>query len=172
MVPFNQAVKFGFILGLILLAYTVVLYAVDANLFSISFSIINGLFTFGLMIIIAIMAINKTRDVELAGKITYVQALLIGVGVLVISGYLNNFFAYILNGYVDTEYMLRQSDNMITSLEGKVPDESLDQMVDKFKENLDPVKNLVKSLWITPIMALVISAIIAAFIKKDKTVLG
>jgi uncharacterized membrane protein YraQ (UPF0718 family) len=170
MVPLNQALKYGLITGLVLIAYSVVLYAVDVNIFALTFSMINGLVTFGFMIVLAVIAINKTRDEALGEKITYIQALIVGFVVLLVSGYLNNFFSYILNTYVDPEYMARQLDNMIAAWEGKMPEESLDQMIEKVEENMEPTSALLKGIWITPLIGLVVSAIISIFIKKDKTV--
>ncbi|PKP53245.1 MAG: hypothetical protein CVT92_05010 [Bacteroidetes bacterium HGW-Bacteroidetes-1] len=169
MAPFNQALKFGLITGLILIAYNVVLYAFDVSIFSPVFSILNGLISFGLMIALTVIAINKTRDLDLSGRISYLQALQVGFVVLLVSGYLGNLFSFVLNEYVDPEYMRRHVDNLIYSLEGKVPEETLDTMIEKFEENLVPLKTLIKGFWLTPLIGLVLSAIISIFIKKDKT---
>ncbi len=170
MLPLNQALKYGLITGLVLIAYSVVLYALDVNIFGLTFSILNGLITFGFMIVLTVFAINKTRDESLGEKITYIQALIVGFVVLLVSGYLNNIFSYILNTIVDPGYMARQVDNMIAAWEGKIPEESLDLMIEKIEENMEPTKTLLKGLWITPLIGLVVSAIISIFIKKDKTV--
>lgn len=169
MLPLNNALKYGFITGLILIAYSVILYAFDVNIFSITFSIVNGLITFGFMITLTVIAINKTRDEALGEKITYFQALIVGFVVLFISGYLNNIFSYILNTVVDPDYMTRQLDNMIAAWEGKMPEESLEQMIEKVEESMEPTSALLKGFWLTPLIGLVVSAIISIFIKKDKT---
>lgn len=104
MVPFNQAVKFGVITGAALIAYSVVLYVTDVNLFDTVFSIINGLINFGLLIFMAVFAINKTRDLQLEGKITFLQAFLVGGVTLLIASYINSLFGFVLNQYIDPEY--------------------------------------------------------------------
>ena len=92
MVPFNQAVKFGLITGMALIAYVVVLYVTNMDLFSPVFSILNGLITFGIMIFMAVFTINKTRDLHLEGKIAFLQAWLAGAVMLVITMILQNLF--------------------------------------------------------------------------------
>jgi predicted amino acid-binding ACT domain protein len=169
MLPLNNAVKYGLITGLILIAYTVILYALDVNIFDITFSMLNGLVTFGFMITLTVIAIKKTRDESLGEKITYVQALIVGFVVLVVSGYLNNIFSYILNTVVDPDYLTRQLDNMILAWEGKMPEESLELMIEKVEESMEPTSALIKGFWLTPLIGLAVSAIISIFIKKDKT---
>lgn len=169
MVPFNQAVKFGVITGAALIAYSVVLYVTDVNLFDTVFSIINGLINFGLLIFMAVFAINKTRDLQLEGKITFLQAFLVGGVTLLIASYINSLFGFVLNQYIDPEYLTRQMDNLISNLEGKVPEDMMDGIIEKMEENSDAMKNFIKGLWMTPIFAIVISAIISLFIKKDAT---
>lgn len=169
MPPLNQALKFGLISGLILIAYSVILYVADINIFAIAFSIVNGLIMFGVMIFFTIMAINKTRDLQLEGKITFLQSLIAGFVVLLVSGYISNIFSYLLNAVIDPEYMTRQIDNFIYAWEGKMPEDALDQTIQKIEEGIDPVKAFLKNLYITPISALIVSAIISIFIKKDKT---
>ncbi len=169
MVPFNQAVKFGVITGAALIAYSVVLYVTDVNLFDTVFSIINGLINFGLLIFMAVFAINKTRDLQLEGKITYLQAFLVGVVTLLVASYINSLFGFVLHQYIDPEYLTRQMDNFINNLEGKVPENMMDGIIEKMEENSDAMKNLIKGLWMTPIFAIVVSAIISLFIKKDAT---
>lgn len=60
-------------------------------------------------------------------------------------------------------------DNFINNLEGKVPENMMDGIIEKMEENSDAMKNLIKGLWMSPIFAIVVSAIISLFIKKDAT---
>ena len=103
MVPLNQSVKFGVITGMALIAYTVVLYVTDTNLFNPVFSILNGIINFGLMIFMAVFAINKTRDLQLEGKISWLQAFIAGSVMLLITMYINSTFSFLLNEYIDPE---------------------------------------------------------------------
>lgn len=66
--------------------------------------------------------------------------------------------------------MTKQLDNFIYSMEGKVPEESLDTMIDTMKESMDPMKAFIKSLWMMPLISIVLGAILALFVKKDKNI--
>jgi hypothetical protein len=169
MAPLNQALKFGFITGLALIAYSVTLYVANVNLFGTVFSIVNGLITFGVMIFMTVFAINKTRDLMLSGKITFLQSFLVGAVTLLIMSYVNSIFNFVLNYYIDPAYMTAQLDNFIADMEGKVPEATLETIIESMEANLDPMKNLIKGLWITPLFAIGVSAIISLFIKKDIT---
>jgi len=169
MAPLNQALKFGFITGLALIAYTVTLYVANVNLFATVFSIVNGLITFGGMIFMTVFAINKTRDLMLSGKITFLQSFIVGFVTLIIMSYINSLFSFVLNEYIDPTYMTAQLDNFIAGMEGKVPEETLETIIESMEANLDPTKGLIKGLWITPLASIGISAIISLFIKKDIT---
>lgn len=155
MAPLHVALKHGLITGLALVAYTVVMYVLDMNIFSPVYAILNGLITFGLMIFMAVWAINKTRDTFLLGKINFLQAWLVGAIALVVAFYINSIFSVILNEYIDPTYMTKQLDNFIYSMEGKVPEESLDTMIDTMKESMDPMKAFIKSLWMMPLISMV-----------------
>ncbi|MCC7317408.1 MAG: DUF4199 domain-containing protein [Bacteroidales bacterium] len=170
MAPLHVALKHGLITGLALIAYTVVMYVLDMNLFSPVYAILNGLITFGLMIFMAVWAINKTRDTMLLGKINFLQAWLVGAVALVVAFFINSIFSVILNEYIDPSYMTKQLDNFIYSMEGKVPEETLETMIDSMEENMDPMKAFIKGLWMTPLISIVLGAILALFVKKDKSI--
>lgn len=170
MIPFKTPVKFGLISGSALIVLTVLLYALDVDLFSILFSIINGLVVFGLMIVMTVMGINKLRDEELDKKITYVQALLGGFVIILIAMYLNNIFNYILTGIIDTQYMPNKIDSAISKYEDMgMSEEQMGKVAEQFEELKDATAVFIKALWTSPIASVVIAAIVAAFIKKDKT---
>jgi len=170
MIPFQKPVKFGLITGFALIIYTVLLYVLDVDLFSIAFSLINGLLTLGIMIVMAVLGVNKLRDEDLGKKITYLQAALGTFAILLISMYLNGVFSYLLNGIIDPEYMPNKIDSAIAAYEeSNIPEAQMNEIAIKFEEAKDATGNFVKSLWVSPIVSAIIGAIIALFIKKDKT---
>ncbi|MBS4057549.1 MAG: DUF4199 domain-containing protein [Bacteroidetes bacterium] len=169
MFPLNQSLKIGALTGLILVVYTAVIYAVDANIFTIAFAIINGLVVFGFMIFAAVMGMRRMRDLELDGKFNYLQALVAGFVVFVVALYINGFFSYVLNGIIDPEYLPTKMDMFVSDMEGKIPEAQMEEMVKNIEEGIEPVKALVKGLWMNPLIAVVLSAIVALFVKKDTT---
>lgn len=169
MITFDKPVKFGLIGGLALITFSVLLYAMDVSIFNPVFAIVNILVNFGVIIFLAVLAINKMRDADFGGKISYIQALIAGFITLLIASYILTFFTYILNGVIDPEYMPRIVDDFLLNMEGKVPEETFEELMNTMNESIDPMKNLLKSLWITPITAIVISAIVSIFVTKNTT---
>ncbi len=164
--PLKHAVKYGVISGLILIAISTALYASGASNFEMMAIIANGLVTYGVIIFFTIYSIKKTRDLEFGGSISYIQALIVGFVMLLISGYLGNLFSFILTNYIDPDYMLQQIDNFVDAWEGKMPEDMLDETVAKMEASMDPVKNFFRSLYVTPITSLIISAIVSLFGRK------
>jgi hypothetical protein len=127
------------------------------------------LINFGFLIVMAVIAMNKTRDEVFDGKITYGNALLAGFILMIVSGYMGAIYNYVFATVIDPAYLQSQVSNFIDSMEGKLPEDALERMIEKMEENLNPGRSLMRSAWMTPVFALVVSAIAAAFIKKDKT---
>ena len=169
MIPFEKPVKFGLISGLILIVYSVIIYVADLSAFNPLIAFLTGIVTFGLLIVAAVMAINKMRDQDLGKKITYVQALAAGAIVIVVGLYVSAIWAYVFNGFIDPEYMARKVDEFLLTMEGNIPEEAFESMLENFETALDAGKSFVQQLWVSPIIAIVLSAIISIFIKKDKT---
>jgi hypothetical protein len=169
MITFDKPVKFGLIGGLALITFSVLMYAMDVSIFNPVFAIVNILVNFGVIIFLAVLAINKMRDADFGGKISYIQALIAGFITLLIASYILTFFTYILNGVIDPEYMPRIVDDFLLNMEGKVPEETFEELMNTMNESIDPMKSLLKSLWITPITAIVISAIVSIFVTKNTT---
>jgi uncharacterized membrane protein YhaH (DUF805 family) len=167
MYPLNQPLKTGVIIGIILVLYSALIYAFDINIYSVVLSMLNGLIILAAVVAAAYVGVKHMRDKDLNGEIKYLQALVGGFVVLLIAFYINNLFTFILNGYIDPEYLPAKMDQMITSFEGIMPEEAMDEMVDKMEKNLDPKNTFLKNLWMNPIFAVIISAIIALIVKKN-----
>lgn len=166
---FQISVKFGLITGIVLILYSVILYLTNANIFSPMVSITSMLVNFVFLIVMAVIAMNKTRDEVFGGKITFANALLAGFVLMIVSGYLGALYNYLFATAIDPGYISGQLSNFVDSMDGKIPEEALEKMIESMEENTDPSRTLIRSAWITPVFALVVSAIAAAFIKKDKT---
>lgn len=170
MKEFSIPLKAGLLAGFLLIAYTVILYALDVNIFNFVFSIINGLIVYGVMIAAAAIGLSKMRDQDLSGKITYLQALIGGFISLLVALYLSALFGYFLYGIFDPDYMVNKMDAFLYSLERMGLDEaSIEQVIERMEKQINPDYSLRQSLWLSPVISLVLGAIIALFIKKDKT---
>lgn len=153
-----------------MIIYTVILYVLGANIFSIAFSLVNLVIYLGITITMTVIGVKRLRDEDLEKKITYVQAFLGGTVILLISGYLSSIFSYLLNGLIDPQYLSNLADEAMIKYEDmNLPEEQLNEIKVKFDEAKDATAALVKAIWMSPLASIVISAIIAIFIKKDKT---
>lgn len=166
---FQTPVKYGFFTGLILIFYAIILYLTNANLFSPLVSLFSMLINFVLLVVMAVLAVRTTRDKVFEGKITYASAFFAGFLVMLISGYLGALYNYTFATTIDPGYFETQLSNFIENMEGRLPEEALDKMIESVEENMNPSRTLMRSAWTTPVFAVVVSAIIAAVIKKDKT---
>ena len=166
MITFDKPLKYGLIGGLALVTYSVLMYAMEISVLNPLFVFLNFVVTFGITIFLAVLAINKMREADFGGTISYFQALIAGFIVMLVAFYISNLFNYFLNGFIDPEYMPRLVDEFMLTMEGKVPDETFEELMDTMSQSLDPMKSLLQAAWVNPIMALGISAIVSIFVKK------
>ncbi|MCK9291662.1 MAG: DUF4199 domain-containing protein [Bacteroidales bacterium] len=169
MTRLNHAVRYGLISGLILIVFNAILYIADVNLFKTGYSLLNGVVVFGVMIYFTYLSMQKSRDLNLGGKISYVQALGIGFVMLIITGYLTGIFSYLLNAVIDPDYITRQIDTFYQTWDGIMSEEALDMALEKMESSMKPSKALLTTLYMTPITSLIISALIALFVRKDNS---
>jgi hypothetical protein len=163
----NNAVKHGVYLGCISIVLTVIYYVLDLSLFNWIFSIINGIISITLSVIFMVMAIKKYRVNYLDGKIKYLQCVLIGFILILVSGLLGSIFTYILYNFIDPDFIAKQMDIFIEKMQNYgVPEEKLGEITKRISGSFNLV-NLLKNI---PIMAAVISLIVSIFVrKKDNT---
>ncbi len=111
---------------------------------------------------------NSYRDKFLDGKITYLQCFLTGFVLLIVGMYISGIFNYVLYGLIDPEYMPKQVEKFAEMMQNyNMPAEQLEKQVLSMEEKMKPIKQLISSLYTTPIAAAVISAIVSIFIKKN-----
>jgi len=163
----NISVKYGFIVGICYIAFTTIIYVFDISMFSVFFGIFSFLFTFGLIIILTVFSINETKKKILNGSISYLECLIAGFITGVIAFYISGAFNYILYGLIDKDYIPQQIEKFAEMLQNYNLDESkIQEQVQKMSDKMQPLKQFTTSLYSSPIISLVISAIISIFIKK------
>jgi hypothetical protein len=163
-------IKAGLLAGFILIAFSIIMYALDTNILGFGMSMLNLFVSFAILIVAALMGTAKMRDIDYNFKINYLQALIGCFVTLLLAMYITGIFSYVLNGIIDPDYMPRKVDGMLDSYERLgVPEEALDEIITKMETQIDPAKQLIRSLWVSPLVALGLSALLALFVKKDKT---
>jgi len=157
----------GFILGVALIVYTVLIYVSGIHLFSVTSGIIMGIVMFGGEIAFTIIYQKKFRN-SIGGKITYLQLLVYGVVLLLVASIITGLFSFILYNFIDPEYLRIQVDYFIEEMSQWITDENvLDQMSVDMTAKMEDMRNIVSymsKMWIGP---LVISLITSLIVKKD-----
>ncbi len=159
----------GLIGAVILFVLNVLYYILGVNFMSIGFSIISFLITFGTVIVLMVMGMKSYRDNVLDGKINYGQKLLAGLVISLVAILVSGFFNFVFFQLVDPAFMSRQMEEFIYQWEDKLPPEQLDAMRDRMSTFKSPLSQWVQSLKFMPIVSIVLSLIVAAFVKKDTT---
>jgi len=166
----NNAVKFGLFLASFSIILSLVYYILEVQMFTFSF--IAGNIILGLLFVISffIFGIRNYRAKGLDGKITFGQAFAQGLAIGIVGYLIIGAYNYIFNAYIAPEYAASQLDGFTQFMEKmNVPDETLDKAISDFQTNMQPFNQLKSALVSGGIMSLIISAIVAASIKKDTT---
>jgi len=169
---FTLILKNGWPYGLILAAISIVLslllYIFDVNMFSISFAIFSGLiFLIAIPVTLSVLGCNSLRTKFAPERtITYVDALVTCLVILIIGFLLSNLYNYIFNNFIDPSYMKEQVRKLVEMLEKyNVPQEKIDETVASTEKNYSIGIMLRNSVVIAVVLALIISIFIR---KKDK----
>lgn len=168
-ISFETPLKFGFVSGVILIAVSVLMYALKIDPTAVGTSIIVGIITYAVMITFAVVAAIRVRE-SLEGSINFGNAFLTCFIVFLISFYLTTLYSYIFNAFVDPDYSRIIMEKTIEKVANMVSEEQLDLMIDEMEKSLNPTKNLITNLWSSPIISAILSLIIAPFIKKEKSI--
>jgi len=166
----NNAVKFGLFLAAFNIILSLVYYVLEVEMFTFSF--IAGNLFIGLLFIISffLFGIKNYREKGLNGKITFGQAFLQGLAIGIIGYLIISIYNYVFNAYIAPDYAASQIEGFIHFMEKmNVSDEILDKAITDFETNMQPFNQLKSALVSGTIMSLIISAIVAASIKKDTT---
>jgi uncharacterized membrane protein (DUF106 family) len=130
---------------------------------------------FTIMIIFIVIGTKSYRDKVLGGTITFGNALLAGVLIVVFSTIISSFYTLIFNMFIDPEYMNKVYEAMKNWMYDfmnnmGVPDAQIEKSIDKIESqqaNYTPLKGFFSSISSSVIVGFILSLITSAFIKKD-----
>ncbi|MBN2175856.1 MAG: DUF4199 domain-containing protein [Bacteroidales bacterium] len=165
-----QSVKIGALFGLLGIAISLIIYLLNINMLSIGFGIVFIIINIGLSIVIFAYGMRYIRDKYFNGTISYLNKSIIGLIIGLVSGWLAGLFGILLFTYYDPGFMEGQIDRFIIMLEEMGLDEAgVMKQEQRIRESFTLTGQL-KAMFIrTPIFAFILSLIIAAFVKKQKT---
>lgn len=166
--PWAVGIKYGIILGLIAVIYLLMLYLIDTQMMFGWWGLLL------LPIAIAVLVIGgKERRKELGGAISFKEALKTCFMISVIYGVFYVLFEYLLYNVIDPnlttmvkEYSIEQSVKWMEKF--GTPQDQIDKMISKMeKEDYGmTLKNTVWAFAFVCIFGFILSAIVAAIIKK------
>lgn len=165
----ESAGKWGLYGGIILAVFSASIYIFDVNIYNVWFGLISFLLTYGISIVFMYKAAVAFRDKNGPGKIDYFSGLVVLFVAGIIIFFISAFFNLILNTVIDPEYhveLFRQFEEFIRSNQN-IPENMVDELLVKTKENLDPMKQLKTSLITSPVIAIILSLIMAFFVRKN-----
>ncbi len=91
---------------------------------------------------------------------------MISLLIILVSGFLNYLFFQL----VDPDYMARQMEDFMYSMEERgIPEEQMEMMRDRMGDGKTPLQQWLQGLKFLPIVAVILSLIVAAFVKSDTT---
>ena len=169
-------INYGAILGVISVIFSLILYITGFMPYNFKRMMIVSLIGLALTIIFISAGMKGYRDKVLGGTITYGQALMVGLLIIVFSTILTSFYNLIFNLYIDPEYngkMIEASKNSTYDWMNKMgaPEGQIEEQMERFDKQLEdstPLKLFFQSLYMSAIFGFILSLIIAAFTKKNR----
>lgn len=133
-----------------------------------------GILQLALMAFLLVYYTKRYRDTMFNGKITFGQAFAFGVMLVVFSSVISSLYSYILNKYIDPDYMhrvmtmIQDKTYQMLSNSGMSQDQIEAQMVKIEERGIpSPIETLVSSLEGGLIGGAIMSLISSAIVKKN-----
>lgn len=161
--------KWGLYGGALLILFSASIYIFDINIYNVWFGLISFAVTFGVAIIFMYKGVASYRDEFGPGRIDYLNAFLalFFTGILIF--YIYTIFNLLLNTVIDPEYHVKlfsQFEDFISS-NPDIPEDMKSKLLATTEENLNPIKQFTRSVISNPIVALILSLIMAFFVRKS-----
>jgi hypothetical protein len=156
---------YGVIFGVLSIIMNLLIYIFDVNMFSISFGILSFLvFLIAIPATFVILGTNNLRaKYALNREISYMDAVLTGLVILIIGFLISNLYSYVFNHYLDPEYMKAQMQKLVEVLEKyNLPQEKIDETMAKTEKRM----GLASGLMTSGIVAVVLSLLVSLFTRK------
>lgn len=160
----RTALKWGAILGLVLMAITLIMYLTDQS----TNPLFSGL-TLGAVVALLVLAMRDYRTIN-GGYMTYSEGLGIGALLSAVAGLLSSAFSTFYNVVIDPTVQQRAMDQAREKMEaqGNMSDESIDQAMEWSQKLQSPGFTFIAGVFGTVIVGFLLSLIVAAFIRRNK----
>jgi len=161
------AMNYGAILGLFLVAITVILWVVGVD---DKQSIIPALLNNGLTIAFITYAIIQYRDINNNGFISYGASLKLGTTVAFFSSIILAFYSVIFISYIDTEAVseaVKITEQAMLKDDPEISDEKLDASLQTVIKFMQPHWIMIIGMLVGTFIGFLYSLVISIFVKKE-----
>lgn len=174
---YKLAMTYGLYFGLISIILSVIIWATNfMEYLGLFGSVLLGILQLVLLVFLLIYFTKLYRNNELGGKITFGQAFVFGVLIVVFSTVISSLYSYIFNKFIDPDYaqriMTMMQDKTYQWMSGNgVPQDQIDSAMQKFEAKgiPSPIETLITSMEFGLIGGAIMSLISSAIIKKNAT---
>ena len=162
--PYKTAMNFGALLGLVLIAYSALLYAFDQTT-NQALSWLSYVFLAGGII----LGTKTYRDKSLGGYITYNQALWTGTLIVFFASFLSAFYTYIFTKFIDPGMITKilEETEMKMLEEQNMGEDDVEVAMKYTRMFVTPEIMTITVVFATTIMGFIISLITSAIMKKE-----
>ncbi len=166
----NPLVKNGILLGVISIILTLAFYLISPAML-ISYIAMGT----SLVIMIALM-VKSIKEFKSSnnGYASFGEALIQGFGTVLIGMFISTIFTYLLYNVIDTglsDVMMQATIEKIEGMEGMIGEEAVEKIIeDTEAQGMEiTVGKLAQTFALSSVLSLIISLIVAAITKKNKT---
>ena len=171
----DYILKNGLILGSISIILLVASYTIGVDFFlNDTWSIIKGILPY---VVLIFLVIEYKKLV--GGYISFKETFTVTLGITVAGAFLSTFFSIILFNFIDPDFAVHLKDFTVEKLAvqlDQLPESNpmysvMETLIEQTQEeNIYSVSNQASALFYSLFFHIIFSAIIAAFIKKDKPI--
>ena len=165
----SYVLRYGLMISAAQIVLVLLFYVLGISPLAPGISFLNLFLVLAINIVFVRMAMVKYRQVNFDGQISYGQIFVLGVLILLLAGIINGAFTYFFYNVFEPELMQNYANEMLDKLAARLPEDQLEMMEERINRNLEPARQLRQTLINIPASALVLSAIVSLFIKKDTT---
>ena len=171
----DYILKNGLILGSISIILLVVSYAIGVDFFlNNTWSIIKGILPY---VVLIFLVIEYKKLV--GGYISFKETFTVTIGITVAGAFLSTFFSILLFNFIDPDFAVHLKDFTVEKLAvqlDQLPESNpmysvMETLIEQTQEeDIYSISNQASALFYSLFFHIIFSAIIAAFIKKDKPI--
>jgi hypothetical protein len=161
------AMNYGAVLGLFLIAISLIMWVVGAD---DKQSIIPALLNNGITIAFIAYAIIQYRDINNNGFISYASSLKLGTTVAFFSSVILSFYSVIFISYIDTEALsevMKMTEQTLLEANPEISDEQLDMALEMTGKFMQPHWMMIMGVLGGTFMGFLYSLVISIFVKKE-----